>query len=108
MIVKQLKNDKLNYATNQFVITTNNGVFFQSYETPCAKYHNDRVYLNKNYFGEEFTGSSKTTNKHLYIWLHDYANYSRSECNTKYIRKAIKDGHINMVTEEELEYTSYL
>lgn len=106
MKVKQLKNDKFNYAANQFVITTNNGVFFQSYETPCAKYANGRVYLNKNYFGEEFTGGSKTTNKHLYIWLHEYANYYRSECNTKDIRKAIKDGHIIMVAEEELEYAS--
>lgn len=64
------------------------------------------IYLNRDYFGSEFTSGSITTNKHLYIWLHNYTNYYCSECNTNDIRKAIKDGYITMVAENELEYTS--
>jgi len=106
MKVQQLVNDRNNYAANQFVITTNNGVFFQSYETPCAKYANGRVYLNKDYFGEEFFGGSKTTNKHLYIFLVDYCCFSRWRCCAKEIRRMIKENEITMIAEEELEYAS--
>lgn len=106
MKIKQLVNNKMNYVVNQSVIKTVNATFFQSYETLCAKYANSRVYLNRDYFGSEFNGGSKTTNKYLYIWLHEYANYHLSECNAKNIRKAIKDGHITMVAESELENAS--
>lgn len=106
MKVENLTNDKYNKAVNQFVITTANAVYFQSYDTPCAKYANGRVFLNRNYFGENFSGGSKTTNKHLYIWLHDYAHFGYNQCYAKEIRKLIKDNEITLVSEEELEYAS--
>lgn len=38
MKVEQLINNKGNGAVNQFVITTNNAYYFQSYDSMIAKY----------------------------------------------------------------------
>ena len=50
--------------------------------------------------------TSKTTNKHLYIFLVDYCCFSRWRCCAKEIRRMIKENEITMIAEEELEYAS--
>lgn len=45
MKVENIINDKYNRAVNQFVITTERGIYFQSYDSMICKYHNGRVYL---------------------------------------------------------------
>ena len=54
-MISNLINDKGNKVKNQFVIKATNATFFQSYDTMCAKFQNGVVYLNKDYFGEEYT-----------------------------------------------------
>lgn len=61
--VEQLENK------NQFVITTNEGVFFQSYDSVCAKVSSEGLTLGRDW------DYSHTTLKHLYIFL-DYYCYS--------------------------------
>lgn len=57
------------YNKNQFIINNNNNIYFQSYESLIAK-------IDKK--GELSLGKdwdySKTTLKHLYLFLKDYEN----------------------------------
>lgn len=58
--VEQLENK------NQFVITTNEGTFFQSYNSVCAKVSSEGLTLGRDW------DYSHTTLKHLYIFLDNY------------------------------------
>ena len=86
---------------NEFVITKNGVVFFQSYETVIGKYKDRMLYLNKNYLGTNFDGS-KATIRNLYIFIrkhtHLYA-YSRQE-----VLDCISDGRIKLISDRFLKY----
>jgi hypothetical protein len=95
MKVENLLNDRLNRAANQFVITTENGIFFQSYESMICKFHNGRLYVTPKW------NFSNTTRRHFYIFLRDY-------CGMGVMRKqevsdAIESGLFIVVEENELE-----
>ena len=64
-MIKQLEHK------NQFVIITDKGTYFQSYESIIAFYPNngDKIRLGKDW------KRSATTLKHLRIFLEDYCKY---------------------------------
>ena len=95
MRVENLTNDRGNKAVNQFVITTENGVFFQSYDSMICKYVNGQVYVTPLW------DYSNTTRKHFYIFLRDYCRMGRMLKND--ILDAIRNGSIEEVAESELE-----
>ena len=94
--ISQLINDRNNGATNQFIVETDNGKYFQSYDTVIAFVPNnsDDITLSKDW---EY---SKTTSKHLYIFLRDYTRFYANQ--RKDILKGIKDGKLKVV--EKLSY----
>lgn len=68
--IENLVNDNNNHAVNQFVIKLNGNIYFQSYDTIIAKKDKDgQIVLCKDW------DYSKTTKKHLYIWLRDFTTY---------------------------------
>ena len=78
--VTQLINSNNNPAANQFVLHEGNKIVFQSYETRIAEIENGIVTLD-----DSALNYSKTTSKHLFIFL----------CmNRKDIEKQIKTGVI--------------
>ena len=95
MKVENIINDKNNRAANQFVITTDSGIYFQSYDSMICKYYNGRVYLTPKW------DYSATTRKHLYIFLHDYCHQHRLV--KKDVLKSIESGEYIIVDESELE-----
>lgn len=64
-------------APNQFIISTDNGYYFQSYDSIVAYRGNGETTLYKNW------DYSKTTAKHVGVWL---------GMTAKEIRQAIKEG----------------
>lgn len=63
--VAQMINGNGNAAANQFVIIEKNKTTFQSYSTRIAEMHsNGKIVLDKNALDY-----SKTTSKHLFIFL---------------------------------------
>lgn len=71
-------------VANQFVITTNKGVFFQSYRSIIAKIDKKgQVWLSS------YWDYSQTTTKYLYQFLKEYGWYG---LNANEVRKHIKDG----------------
>jgi len=82
--VSQMINNNGNAAANQFILSYANCQVFQSYNTIIAEEYKDfrgsRIILDKNALNH-----SKTTSKHLYIFL----GMSRKE-----IERDIKDGLI--------------
>lgn len=89
MGISQLINDNGNPAANQFVISSENGTFFQSYDSVVARIANGKLTLS------EAWNFSKTTSKHLYIFLREYGLSEYD--NRKAILKAIKSGEIEVV-----------
>jgi len=79
---------------NQFVITTRTATYFQSYNSVVCKIQGG-VTLSSNW------DYSKTTMKHLYIFLREYG-YGRL-CTAKDIRKAIKNGEVTLENVSSLE-----
>ena len=68
--IKNLVNDLNNHAVNQFIVEYKNKVWFQSYDTIIAVKKTDgSVIISEDW------NYSKTTRKHLYIWLRDYAHF---------------------------------
>lgn len=63
-MVRQLINSNGNPNANQFVISTQNGLYFQSYDSVVAKVDND----NKLILSADWDYSN-TTRKHLYTFL---------------------------------------
>jgi hypothetical protein len=64
--VQQMKNRNGNEVKNQFIIKTENSVFFQSYDSIIAKKENGKVILDQNYWDY-----SQTTGKYRNIFLNE-------------------------------------
>lgn len=78
---------------NQFIIRTNEAVYFQSYNSLCAKVTNEEVI-----FGIDWD-YSKTTLKHLYIFLNYccyriYSKIENSKNKKRELQKMIEAGII--------------
>lgn len=89
--VMQLVNDKNNGAVNQIVVFINNVIHFVSYGTLIAKYdiNTEKLTLSKDW------KYSKTTRKHLYIFLRDYTRHPVYNIND--VRNNIKNKVFNVV-----------
>jgi len=72
--VTNMQSSKGNNIPNQFVITTDNGVYFQSYQSIIARIFNGLVELDSKYWNY-----SKTTGKYRNIFL----NENRKETEAK-------------------------
>ena len=94
--ISQLINDKGNPSINQFVIVGEQGVYFQSYDSVIAQknYSDGKIYLSPSW---DF---SKTTLKHLYIFLRDYTRFSIN--NKKDVEYNIHNGNFVEVKGIEL------
>ena len=90
--IENLVNDNNNHAVNQFVVKLNGNVFYQSYDTVIAKKDKEgKITLCSDW------GCSKTTRKHLYIWLRDNTSFRYVE-NEKDVIDAINNGLIKVVS----------
>ena len=87
-MVHQLINDNGNPAANQFVIRTKNATYFQSYNSVVCKLDGINIVLSMNW------NYSKTTAKHLYMFLRQYGYYNLS--SAKEVRKALKEGLVTL------------
>lgn len=76
-MVSNMQSSNGNAVPNQFIIHTDNAVFFQSYNSIIAKKENGTIYLDKTYYAY-----SKTTVKYRNMFLRG---------TTKEIEKKIKD-----------------
>lgn len=85
-MVRQLINDNGNYAANQFVIRTANATYFQSYSSVVCKWDGINLVVSNHW------DYSKTTMKHLYMFLRQMGFYNL--CSAKDMRKAIKSGEV--------------
>lgn len=89
-IVSNLTNDRGNAAANQFSINTTKAYYFQSYRSVVAKkVRNENCVRLARYWDY-----SKTTSKHLYIWLRDVCGYYVN--SKKDVKALIKSGHIKL------------
>lgn len=59
-----MKISNLNGVPNQFVLTTDQGTYFQSYQSMIAYISKGVIYLDQKYYNY-----SNTTSKHLYRFL---------------------------------------
>ena len=87
-MVHQLINDNGNPAANQFIISTKKATYFQSYRSVVCKLDGINIILSNNW------DYSKTTSKHLYMFLRQYGYYNLS--SAKEVRKAIKEGWVTL------------
>lgn len=85
-MVTQLINDNGNPAANQFVIKTENAIYFQSYNSVICKLDGINIILSRNW------DYSNTTRKHLYIFFRQNGYYNLS--SAKEVRDAIKNGNV--------------
>lgn len=90
MGVKQLINNRGNAAANQFVIETKDATYFQSYNSIIAK-----IGKNRKLTVSSDWDYSKTTMKHLNIFLANYGYYDF--VGAKNMRKAIEEGEVKYV-----------
>lgn len=87
-MVHQLINDNGNPAANQFVIRTKKATYFQSYRSVVCKLDGINIILSNNW------DYSKTTSKHLYMFLRQNGYYNLS--SAKEVRNAIKEGWVTL------------
>lgn len=85
-MVQQLINDNGNPAANQFIIKTKKATYFQSYDSIVCKLDGINIVLSTDW---EY---SKTTMKHLYMFLRENGYYNLS--SAKEVRNAIKEGWV--------------
>ena len=90
MTIYQLINDKGNAARNQFVVVKDDKIYFQSYKTIIAEKDGRKIKLSSAW------NQSKTTSKHLYIFLRQesFPIYEKND-----VLKAIKNGDFEVVEE---------
>ena len=90
MKVEQLINDRGNGAMNQFVISGDGKLIFQSYNSMIAEvnYNTNTITIGKDW------DYSVTTSKHRNIFFRDYAKMSKLSTKDG-LKKAIKDGVCN-------------
>lgn len=74
---------------NQYSITAKDGVYFQSYESLCAKIDNEGVLT----LGRDWD-YSVTTGKYLHQWLRDNHKSNIANMSKKNIQRAIDKGEI--------------
>lgn len=96
MRISNLVNDNGNHAVNQFLVETTERTYFQSYETIIAVKDNN----NGNITLSQDWCNSKTTSKHLYIWLRDYTRHHVSGQDD--VVELIENGTIKVV--EKINY----
>lgn len=81
------------YNKNQFLIRLDTKAsmyfIFQSYKSEIAIYNRIKQEL---YINEEYINYSKTTSKHLYIFINEYTRFSCH--NLKELTQLIKEGTI--------------
>ena len=94
--VKQLINDNGNPAANQFVIESDNRIYFQSYDSVVAMIKDGILYITDKW------DYSNTTRKHFYIFVR--SNFKYWLGNRDAIKKGLSDGTIKKVGEELLSY----
>ena len=95
MKVQNLVNERGNNTANQFVITDNGNVYFQSYTTLIAKVNNNgHVTLNESYWDY-----SRTTSKYLYQFLRRYTALKIDGKND--VLKYISEGKITEIPHDE-------
>ena len=87
-MVQQLINDNGNPSANQFIIKTKKATYFQSYDSVVCRLDGINIILSMNW------DYSKTTMKHLYMFIRQNGFYRFSSAND--IRKAIKDGLVTL------------
>lgn len=85
MIVTNMMNEKGNAVVNQYIISDDTSVIFQSYDTTIAIFSNHVMTVGG------FWDYSKTTSKYLYIFLSAMIG---GKWNRKEVLNAIKDGYI--------------
>ena len=89
--VSQLENK------NQFVIyykdSEKNYVCFQSYRTLIAIYSYNKLYINWSYWDY-----SKTTSKHLKIFINEYTNF-KYEDKKQFLKLIVSDDRITLFDE---------
>lgn len=97
--ISQLINDNYNAATNQFIIEVARGYVFQSYDSVIAfaDKKENKVYITKKW---EY---SKTTRKHLYIFLRKYCG-AYYDTHKREVLREIKRGKYELVKELDLEH----
>lgn len=83
--VENMQSNRGNLVPNQFIITTKDSIYFQSYKTIIAQVSkkNQKIYLDSN-----FWDYSRTTSKYLYSFLGDFYRYG---LNKKEIEKLSKE-----------------
>lgn len=96
MRISNLVNDNGKHAVNQFLVETTERIYFQSYERIIAvkDNNNGKITLSQDW------DYSKTTSKHLYIWLRDYTRHRVSGRND--VAELIENGTIKVV--EKINY----
>ena len=77
---------------NQFIIRVGGYVAFQSYDSLIAVYDEQN---NRLYIYEKYINYSKTTSKHLYMFLREVGIYNIS--NLKDLKKALKKEQIYLI-----------
>lgn len=96
MRISNLVNDNGKHAVNQFLVETTERIYFQSYERIIAvkDNNNGKITLSQDW------DYSKTTSKHLYIWLRDYTRHRVSGRDD--VAELIENGTIKVV--EKINY----
>ena len=94
MKVQNLINDKGNPASNQFIITSEKGTYFQSYDSVVARYANGRLTVTPRW------DYSATTRKHFYIFLRRYTCINPTREN---VLRCIANGYIEVVNHGDLD-----
>lgn len=95
MKVRNIINNNGNAARNQFVITSGDATFFQSYDSVVAMIRRGKLYVTPLW------DYSNTTRKHFYIFVNDYFRYGKG--NRESILEGIADGSICEVEDGELD-----
>lgn len=69
--VENILNDNCNRSRNQFIIKDGDNVYFQSYDSPIARFNK----VTRDLTLSDYWDYSATTRKHLYIFLRPYLGY---------------------------------
>lgn len=99
MRISNLVNDNGKHEVNQFLVEMVENTYFQSYETIIAVKDNN----NGNITLSQDWDYSKTTSKHLYIWLRDYTRHHVSGRDD--VVELIENGTIKVVEKINYEYS---
>lgn len=85
MKISNLINSKGDAVKNQFIIQSEDGIIFQSYQSKIIKVKGNYIYVYKNY------NYSRTTAKHRNKFLSDLLGI---DINSKMVEKMLENGKI--------------